>query len=147
MKLIARWVCVVLLVTTASACTSDSTERAHLAPRPLGFSVCAHEGRGVSGTLRMVGGPPGAGPEAVPGSVSATSLAPDGSPDQTCKVSVGDDGHFTMTLSPGTYRFTGRSPRYNQGRVDCGSLDSDVVAPARSEASAPIVVNVDCQRR
>jgi hypothetical protein len=152
MKLFARWSCALLLIATG-ACTSHSAERRSSptttsAGPPVGTNVCAHEGGAVSGSLRMVGGPPGAGPDAVPGSVSATSLSDDGSlSDETCKVTVGTDGHFTMTLSPGKYRFTGRSPRYNQGQVDCGSLDSDVVVPPRSETSARLVVSVDCPRR
>jgi hypothetical protein len=149
MRLVAWAVFAVLLIATTGACTSHRSTGRRLSPTTTAsgdFPVCAHEGRGVSGTLRMVGGPPGAGPDAVPGIVSATSLSADGSTHQTCKVNVGEDGHFTMTLSPGKYRFTGRSPRYNQGRVDCGPLDSDVVVAPRSEASA-LIVTVDCQRR
>ena len=120
--------------------------------------MCSHEGLGVDGTLRMVGGSPSARPETVPGRVTATRVSTAGSDPYVCSVTVGAGGGFTLILAPGTYRFAGRSPQFDGGRVDCAA-DGDVVIPKPSgpEPSGyvtatpanglKIVVSVDCQRR
>jgi hypothetical protein len=98
----------------------------------------------------MVGGPPSAKPEAVPGRVTATRVATAGSLPYACSATVGADGKFSLVLGPGSYRFVGRSPKFNGGRVDCAA-DGDVVIPESSGIGAAtngqnVVVSVDCQR-
>jgi hypothetical protein len=83
--------------------------------------------------------------------VTATRVSTAGSPSEECSATVGADGDFALVLAPGTYRFRGRSPRFDGGRVDCVA-DGNVVMPAPSAtgviANGPnMFVNVDCQRR
>ncbi len=98
----------------------------------------------------MVGGPATAPSTPVPGTVTVTRESSAGAPADTCTATAGTDGTFSFILAPGRYRFTGRSPQFDGGRVDCVG-DSGVVIPAPSGngviANGPnMSVNVDCQR-
>ena len=165
MRIFARLLGGLVVIVVAAGCTSHSAQRRSFpttvsstasgsskAPtRPVGIGVCSHEGLGVDGTLRMVGGPSSARPQTVPGTVTATRVATAGSPPYSCSVSVGPDGNFTFVLAPGTYRFTGRSPKFDGGRVDCVADGNVVIFPPSGNGTLPngqsMFASVDCQRR
>jgi hypothetical protein len=112
--------------------------------------ICSHEGQGVIGTLRMVGGPAGASADAVAGTVTAAADSA-GTLPVHCSTMVGADGRFALVLAPGTWRLTGRSPSFNGGTVDCAGERVVVLAqqpgPPIDWKRGTSVVNVDCQRR
>jgi hypothetical protein len=64
----------------------------------------------IVGTLEMVGGPPGANPEPVPGYATATR-------DGGRSFPVKEDGRFRIELTPGTYQLTGRNALFNNGKA------------------------------
>lgn len=68
----------------------------------------------------------------LPGKVTA-------SPGDLPPIVVADDGAFVMTLPPGTYTLTGRSPRYNDGRVECRAA-----SPVHVVANQTVVADVYC---
>src|SRR4051812_17728085 len=78
----------------------------------------------VVGTLHMVGGPVGVDLH-VPGTVHV--LKTDGS--QIAQVDTATDGQFHLSLSPGTYKFVGYSPKFNGGQESC-DLTTAAVAVA-----------------
>ncbi len=68
---------------------------------------------GISGTLRMVGGPPPGMDRPVAGAVTVTSATTE------CGLDVGADGSFELTVPVGTYTVTGRSPSFGGSRYEC----------------------------
>lgn len=52
---------------------------------------------------------------------------------------VGDDGVFAITVAPGVYTLTARSPQYDDGRVECRAD-----APVHVVADRTVVTNVYC---
>src|SRR5689334_21342482 len=95
-------------------------------------------------TLEMTGGPPGAPPQRVPGTI--TVIASSG---RRCTASVGNGGQVSLMLAPDTYQLTGRSPQYNDGSLPCAAAEP-FMAPRGvegSEGPGPQWVNVDCPRR
>jgi hypothetical protein len=90
----------------------------------------------VHGTLEMVGGPSGAHPDPVAGSVSFASGG------RVTKAPAGADGAFTLSLHPGTYDVTGTSPSYDDGKALCRPD-----GPVRVITTGTATVLVLCQRR
>ena len=82
-----------------AACTGHGTGAVNVAPGA------------VSGSLLRVGGPAPGAPVPVPGQIVATSRA-----GARFTATVGGDGRYRLTLSPGTYQVTGHSPMvYSNG--------------------------------
>lgn len=93
----------------------------------------------VSGTLAMTGGPPGAAPDGVPGTVVLESESASG--DRTT-VTADSNGAFRGKVVPGLYYVTGTSPRYNGGMGTCVS-QGRVYVPATGLTG----VQVSCLRK
>jgi len=136
--------------TLPSGSPMVSTSTSVVPPSPDG--VCAHEGRAVTGVLRMVGGPVRAKAAPVSGivtadAVSTGALGPTGPAGSGCHSAADLDGRFSFVLAPGSYALSGRSPRFDAGAVDCQG-ERTVVVRRHSLKSrpVPILVNVDCQR-
>jgi hypothetical protein len=58
----------------------------------------------------------------LPGEVTAKGLDGD-----SVSVEVSEDGRFAMNLVPGTYTFTGTSPKYNHSSAECYGIRTEVV--------------------
>lgn len=132
--------------TVPNATSASSTARAHAS----GAVGCSHNGQTTGGTLRVVGGLASAQPIGVPGTVTATTVASDGSLRSACSVTAGADGNFTLVLALGRYRVVGLSPTFNGGQVDCVA-NGDLVIPAPSTSGTiangqNMLVAVNCQR-
>jgi hypothetical protein len=86
----------------------------------------------VSGRLLFVGGPAPGRPRATSGTVRLHGSSPtQGSTDRR--------GYFEVDAVPGTYRVTGRSPDYGDGRYECRAEHAVVVTAAMTSH-----VNVYC---
>ncbi len=93
----------------------------------------------IEGTLEAVGGPAPGRPRPLPGSVKITNIRT----HDSRVVSVTADGRFSVSVTPGTYLITGRSPEYNDGTAyDCQAMHSTVVTGHRTSST-----NVYCQER
>ena len=80
-----------------------------------GGSVATDATRGtVTGVLLGEGGPPGAHPATLPGTVVAASQT-----GQRFTAAAGGQGRFRLLLPPGTYRLTGHSPQIDNGMLLC----------------------------
>jgi hypothetical protein len=86
-------------LTLLAACTGHGTVAVTVVPGA------------VSGSLLRVGGPSPGAAVPLPGQVVATSKA-----GPRFAATVGGDGRYRLTLSPGTYQVTGHSPMvYSNG--------------------------------
>jgi hypothetical protein len=99
-------------------------------------AACTHHTAEVSGSLREVGGPSGAGDTPIPGHVSFTAHG------RTTTATADADGSFSVTLAPGTYDVVGTSPSWGKGRGRCFT-DGPVVV-TRSGRDGLVVA---CSRR
>jgi len=61
-----------------------------------------------------VGGPAPGSPVPLPGTITARAAT-----GRTFTATAGRDGRFTLSLPPGAYRVTGRSPLIQSGRTAC----------------------------
>ena len=147
---------VLLLIAITAACSSGHrsvtppTSSTTIDPQSLS-RLCGHEGVVVIGTLRMVGGPPGAKPVGVAGLVIAERITKrhlDPASTMRCRAPAAHDGTFALSLESGTYDVRGRSPSFERGTADC-LADKRVVIPLYGPHGSPrpFTVNVDCPRR
>jgi hypothetical protein len=58
------------------------------------------------------------------------------------RVPVGPDSGYSVSVLPGTYTLTGRSPQFNDGRVPCSPASSVTVTDGRV-----VTVDVVCQMK
>jgi RimJ/RimL family protein N-acetyltransferase len=152
MNVVARCAIGIVSATLAVGCASHPTR--HVSPptsvtgAQIGSTaspgIC-DVGQAIIGTLQMVGGTATAKANAVPGTVTATS---DPTTDTSCVARAGTDGKFALSLLSGTWELLGSSPNFDAGSVACHG-ERVVVVPDRPLTSppAPMVVNVDCQRK
>jgi len=68
----------------------------------------------LTGTLRAVGGPSGAGPRALSGQITLH-----GSGGHITGITVGANGRFSVPVPVGTYTVSGKSPQYEGGSGVC----------------------------
>ena len=97
--------CVPLLALTLVACTGVGSPR----PSPTTAVPTAT----ISGVFQAVGGPPPGGPQPLGGVVTAHGTG------LTFTAAVGLNGRFTISVLPGTYKLTGRSPQFDNGTTAC----------------------------
>jgi hypothetical protein len=93
----------------------------------------------ISGTLEAVGGPPrptgsSAAGRPLPGQVTVTGAG------HTYAVVVGQTGQYSLSVPPGTYTITARSPLYQSGAADCRAQNPATVAADRN-----VQADVACQ--
>jgi hypothetical protein len=70
----------------------------------------------VNGKFVRVGGPPPGSPVSLPGTITARAGI-----GQTFTATAGRNGRFTLSLPPGSYHVTGRSPLMQSGQMICAA--------------------------
>ena len=89
-------------------------------------------GHVVTGRFVRVGGPvPGLFP--LPGTITARAAT-----GQTFTATAGRDGRFTLSLPPGRYQVTGRSPLIESGHETCPA--TGVLRVTRGKPAGPVTV-------
>jgi hypothetical protein len=87
----------------------------------------------VPGKFVRVGGPAPGSPFPLPGTITARAAT-----GETFTATAGRDGRFDLSLPPGTYRVTGRSPLIQSGQVTCAATRELHVS--RGQAARPVTV-------
>src|SRR5690348_16872419 len=70
----------------------------------------------VTGALMRVGGPAPGSPVPLPGTITARAAT-----GRSFTATAGRNGRFRLSLPPGAYRVTGRSPLIQSGQVACAA--------------------------
>lgn len=110
-----------------------------LAVLAAGISVLAGCGgspgylQAVPGTFEGAGGPAPGSPFPLPGTITARAAT-----GQTFTATAGRDGRFTLSLPPGTYQVTGRSPLMQSGQMTCPATAE--LRVARGTPAGPVTV-------
>jgi hypothetical protein len=89
--------------------------------------------RSVSGAFVRVGGPAPGSPVPLPGTITARAAT-----GQTFTATAGRNGQFTLSLPPGAYHVTGRSPLMQSGQMACAATADLHVT--RSKRGRPVTV-------
>jgi len=87
----------------------------------------------VSGMFLRVGGPAPGSPVPLPGTITARAAT-----GEMFTATAGRNGRFTLSLPPGAYRVTGRSPLMQSGQMVCAATAELHVI--RAEPARPITV-------
>jgi len=87
----------------------------------------------VPGTFVRVGGPAPGSPVPLPGTITARAAT-----GETFTATAGQDGRFKLSLPPGTYRVTGRSPLMQSGQMICAATAELHVS--RGQPARPVSV-------
>ncbi len=87
----------------------------------------------VSGRFVRVGGPAPGSPFPLPGTITARAAT-----GGTFTATAGPDGRFTLSLPPGAYRVTGRSPLMQSGQMICAATAELHVS--RGKPARPVIV-------
>jgi hypothetical protein len=131
---------------TLSPTLPASTTNAPTGPSPTTPLTCliavsggaAERPPGITGTLRLVGGPaPGVNRPSA-GTISIVSTT-----GQGCDVSASRVGSFAVSVPPGRYTVTGHTPNFGHGQYLCSAGRPVDVGPARI-GNEPVVVDVIC---
>ncbi|MGH9091985.1 MAG: hypothetical protein ACRDZR_11505 [Acidimicrobiales bacterium] len=92
----------------------------------------------LTGTFQAAGGPSGAGPRALSGTITAKT-----SGRGVLSFPVGADGRFTVhSVVVGAYTVSGRSPQYEGGKATCHATGPVTVTKDRTST-----VKVYCQEK
>jgi hypothetical protein len=91
----------------------------------------------VTGKFVRVGGPAPGSPVPLPGTITARAAT-----GQTFTARAGSNGRFTLSLPPGTYRVSGRSPLIQSGQMVCGATALLRVSPKRPAGRVTVVCSV-----
>jgi hypothetical protein len=89
----------------------------------------------------MVGGPAFTEPQAVAGTVEAVAMTNASSPRAVVEITDGS-GRFRMSLPPGRYQLSGRSPKFGDNRIPCNAQAEIAVFD-----DASVQADVFCQMR
>jgi hypothetical protein len=87
----------------------------------------------VPGTFVRVGGPAPGSPVPLPGTITARAAT-----GQAFTVTAGQNGRFTLSLPPGSYHVTGRSPLMQSGRMICAAIAE--LRVTRGTPAGPVAV-------
>jgi hypothetical protein len=121
--------------------TSSRSVAALLALIAFGACSSSSPAKGtLTGTLHFSGGPVDAVGPAINGRVTATRTT-DG---KTFEIDVPTSGDFNLSVPPGNYQVSARSPLYQEGQKPCGTNDG---LPITLAANQTVAVDVQCQRR
>jgi hypothetical protein len=118
--------------------------------RPKGFAVLAlvtlalvgcggipgHR-QTVPGTFERVGGPAPGAPYPLPGTITARATT-----GETFTATVDHKGHFKLSLPPGSYRVTGRSPLIQGGQMVCTATAELRVTRRPSSGTVTVVCSI-----
>jgi hypothetical protein len=91
----------------------------------------------VPGTFVRVGGPPPGAPFPLPGSITARAAG-----GQTFTATAGQNGRFKLSLPPGRYRVSGRSPLIQSGQVACAPATPVRVIRGQSPHAITVVCSI-----
>jgi hypothetical protein len=91
----------------------------------------------VPGTFVRVGGPAPGSPFPLPGTITARAAT-----GQTFTATAGQDGRFKLSLPPGTYRVTGRSPLMQSGQMICAATAELHVTRGRPARPVTVVCSI-----
>jgi len=87
----------------------------------------------VRGTFVRVGGPAPGSPVPLPGTITARAVT-----GRTFPATAGRNGRFTLSLPPGRYHVTGRSPLMQSGQMICAATAELHVT--RGKVTRPVAV-------
>ena len=87
----------------------------------------------VPGRFVRVGGPAPGSPVPLAGTITARTAT-----GETFTATAGRDGRFKLSLPPGTYRVTGRSPLMQSGQMICAA--TAVLHVSRGQPARPVIV-------
>jgi hypothetical protein len=87
----------------------------------------------VPGTFVRVGGPAPGSPVPLPGTITARAVT-----GQTFTATAGRGGRFTLSLPPGSYHVSGRSPLMQSGQMTCAATAE--LRVTRSKPAGPVAV-------
>jgi hypothetical protein len=87
----------------------------------------------VRGTFVRVGGPAPGSPFPLPGTITARAAT-----GSTFTATAGRTGRFTLSLPPGGYQVTGRSPLMQSGQMICDATTELHIT--RGKAARPVTV-------
>jgi len=87
----------------------------------------------VPGRFVRVGGPAPGLPFPLPGTITARAAT-----GETFTATAGRDGRFKLSLPPGTYRVTGRSPLMQSGHMTCAATAELHIS--RGQIARPVTV-------
>jgi hypothetical protein len=91
----------------------------------------------VSGTFVRVGGPSPGSPVPLPGTITARAVS-----GEAFTAKVSSTGRFKLSLPPGTYHVTGRSPLIQGGKMVCAATKELHVTARASGDSVTVVCSV-----
>lgn len=91
----------------------------------------------VPGTFVRVGGPAPGSPVALPGTITARAVT-----GQTFSATAGQNGRFILSLPPGSYRLTGRSPLMQSGQMTCPATAELRVTRGKSAKPVTVVCSI-----
>jgi hypothetical protein len=87
----------------------------------------------VRGTFVRVGGPAPGSPVPLPGTITASATT-----GQTFTATAGKNGRFTLSLPPGSYHVSGRSPLIQSGQMTCNATAE--LRVTRGKPAGPVTV-------
>jgi hypothetical protein len=91
----------------------------------------------VTGRFVRVGGPAPGSPFPLPGTITARAAT-----GQTFTATAGDDGRFRLSLPPGMYRVTARSPLMQSGQMTCAATATLRVTRGESTGHVTVVCSI-----
>ena len=91
----------------------------------------------VPGRFVRVGGPAPGSPFPLPGTITARAAT-----GETFTATAGQDGRFKLSLPPGTYRVTGRSPLMQSGQMICAATEELHVSPGQPARPVTVVCSI-----
>jgi hypothetical protein len=97
----------------------------------------SHGDRTVSGTFVRVGGPAPGAPFPLPGTITAHAAT-----GATYMASSGQNGRFKLSLPPGTYQVTGRSPLMQSGQMVCSATSELHVSRQKPAGHLTVVCSI-----
>jgi hypothetical protein len=108
----------------------------------LSFTVltgCSADGyaQSVTGKFVRVGGPPPGLPFPLPGTITARAVT-----GQTFTATAGNNGRFRLSLPPGIYRVTGRSPLMQSGEMTCAATAALRVTRGKPAGHVTVVCSI-----
>jgi len=93
--------------------------------------------QGVTGRFVRAGGPAPGTPVPLPGTITARATT-----GQAFTATAGSNGRFKLSLPPGTYRVTGRSPLMQSGQMICGATARVRIARGKAAARVTVVCSI-----
>jgi hypothetical protein len=93
--------------------------------------------RTVSGTFIRVGGPAPGAPFPLPGTITARTAA-----GAMFTATAGSNGRFKLSLPPGAYHVTGRSPLIQSGQAVCDATKELRVSRSTPEPHITVVCSI-----